>query len=74
MKATILTLAAAVAPVLAGIPPAEFKFPEAESELSVEFTWSGQSRTVMAGQLFGSNSKPSGPMMHIPRLVPLQKS
>ncbi|EHA46837.1 hypothetical protein MGG_08772 [Pyricularia oryzae 70-15] len=65
MKATILTLAAAVAPVLAGIPPAEFKFPEAESELSVEFTWSGQSRTVMAGQLFGSNITSQKPQLAV---------
>ncbi|TLD08074.1 hypothetical protein PspLS_10574 [Pyricularia sp. CBS 133598] len=65
MKATFLTIAAAVAPVLAGIPPAEFKFPEAESELSVEFTWSGQSRTVVAGQLFGSNITSQKPQLAI---------
>ncbi|KAI6367760.1 hypothetical protein MCOR25_004836 [Pyricularia grisea] len=55
MKSTIFTLAAAVAPVLASVPPAEFKFPAADNELSVAFTWSGQTRTVSAGQLFGSN-------------------
>ncbi|TLS26151.1 hypothetical protein PpBr36_05008 [Pyricularia pennisetigena] len=65
MKATILTLAAAVAPVLAGVPPAEFKFPEADNELGVAFTWSGQSRTVSAGQLFGSNITSQQPQLAV---------
>lgn len=66
MRATVLALAAAVAPVLA-IPPTEFKFPDApnNTELSVAYSFSGQTRVVTAASLYGSNITSQQPQIAI---------
>lgn len=60
---SILTgLALAAAPALA-IPPPEFGFPDSDNhtELTVAYTFNGNTTIVQEGQLFGGNSRYPAP-------------